>query len=273
MDQKRISDLTELAQQLQSTDYVPLLHNSVTYKYAPFNYFVKNSGSETITGVKTFNSSPIVPTATSPTEATNYGQVVKNTGDETIAGIKTFSSTPIMTIQGGSASAAKDIIQVRYDTAANWTSSNPILHLGEKGLETDTGKEKTGDGVTAWNSITKYTIPIRQGTYTPTIVNDLNITSVTARVARYTQTGNRVLVRGSVLINVTTSDVLSSFYLSTPIATAFSNFVHASGSAHTETRGGMSIYANSSGSSVMFRGSGIAAGNQELTYMFEYDIV
>jgi len=46
-----------------------------------------------------------------------------------------------------------DIIQVRRDTAANWTSANPTLRQGEKGLETDTGKEKTGDGVTAWNSL------------------------------------------------------------------------------------------------------------------------
>jgi len=46
-----------------------------------------------------------------------------------------------------------DVIQIRRDTAANWTSVNPVLHQGEHGLETDTGKEKIGDGVTAWNSL------------------------------------------------------------------------------------------------------------------------
>ena len=45
------------------------------------------------------------------------------------------------------------IIQVRHDTAANWTSANPILALGEFGLETDTNKLKRGDGVTRWNNI------------------------------------------------------------------------------------------------------------------------
>jgi uncharacterized protein YegP (UPF0339 family) len=44
-------------------------------------------------------------------------------------------------------------IQKRRGTAAQWTAENPILLIGEPGYETDTGKEKTGDGVTAWNSL------------------------------------------------------------------------------------------------------------------------
>jgi len=42
-------------------------------------------------------------------------------------------------------------IKLRRDTAANWTTTNPVLALGEPGLETDTRKVKYGDGVTAWN--------------------------------------------------------------------------------------------------------------------------
>jgi hypothetical protein len=41
-------------------------------------------------------------------------------------------------------------IKLRRDTAANWIAANPILAAGEPGLETDTGKVKYGDGVTAW---------------------------------------------------------------------------------------------------------------------------
>jgi hypothetical protein len=41
-------------------------------------------------------------------------------------------------------------IQIRYDTAANWTAENPVLLLGELGYETDTGNIKIGDGTTAW---------------------------------------------------------------------------------------------------------------------------
>jgi hypothetical protein len=45
------------------------------------------------------------------------------------------------------------IIQIRRDTASNWTSANPILALGEMGAETDTSKIKIGDGTTAWASV------------------------------------------------------------------------------------------------------------------------
>lgn len=46
-----------------------------------------------------------------------------------------------------------DIIQVRRDLAASWTSANPTLAQGELGYETDTGKMKVGDGSTAWTSL------------------------------------------------------------------------------------------------------------------------
>lgn len=44
-------------------------------------------------------------------------------------------------------------IQMRRDTAANWTSADPTLAEGELGLETDTGLFKFGDGATVWTSL------------------------------------------------------------------------------------------------------------------------
>jgi hypothetical protein len=44
-------------------------------------------------------------------------------------------------------------IQIRRDTAANWTSNDPVLSLGEQGFETDTNKVKIGDGVAAWSAL------------------------------------------------------------------------------------------------------------------------
>jgi hypothetical protein len=41
----------------------------------------------------------------------------------------------------------------RRDTAANWTAANPTLLAGELGYESDTGKWKVGDGITAWTSL------------------------------------------------------------------------------------------------------------------------
>lgn len=45
------------------------------------------------------------------------------------------------------------VIKTRRDTAANWSSVNPVLALGEIGIETDTRKIKFGDGTTPWNSL------------------------------------------------------------------------------------------------------------------------
>jgi hypothetical protein len=58
-------------------------------------------------------------------------------------------------------------IQIRRGTAAQWTSTNPILASGELGAETDTNKIKCGNGSTAWNSL-------------PYIAAEGDITGVTA---------------------------------------------------------------------------------------------
>lgn len=44
-------------------------------------------------------------------------------------------------------------IQLRRDTAANWSTNNPTPSAGEPCFETDTGKLKIGDGITAYNSL------------------------------------------------------------------------------------------------------------------------
>lgn len=44
-------------------------------------------------------------------------------------------------------------LQQRNDTAANWTSANPVLAKGEMGIEIDTLNFKFGDGTTAWQSL------------------------------------------------------------------------------------------------------------------------
>ena len=44
-------------------------------------------------------------------------------------------------------------IQMRRDTAANWTAANPVLNAGEFGYESDTDSLKVGTGTTAWTSL------------------------------------------------------------------------------------------------------------------------
>jgi len=47
-------------------------------------------------------------------------------------------------------------IKLRRGTAAQWTAADPILAAGEPGFETDTGKHKIGDGVTAWAGLSYF---------------------------------------------------------------------------------------------------------------------
>ena len=50
-------------------------------------------------------------------------------------------------------------IQLRRDTASNWTSATPTLAAGEFAVETDTDKYKIGDGSTAWTSLGYSSLP------------------------------------------------------------------------------------------------------------------
>lgn len=47
-------------------------------------------------------------------------------------------------------------VRLRRGTAAAWTAANPILALGEVGIETDTRRFKVGDGILAWSALSYY---------------------------------------------------------------------------------------------------------------------
>jgi hypothetical protein len=63
------------------------------------------------------------------------------------------------------------IIQLRRDTAANWTSNDPILASGEIGYETDTDKFKIGTGNTAWTSLLYFQANAQVTINSPTFSN------------------------------------------------------------------------------------------------------
>jgi len=105
-------------------------------------------------------------------------------------------------------------IQVRRDTAANWTSQNPTLAEGEVGFEKDTGKFKVGPtGGALWNSITKYAVDASYVTGTSlstsvttatgiTSVGTLGSLSVTGTTTSGTFSGN-----GASLTNLNTGNL------------------------------------------------------------------
>lgn len=112
-------------------------------------------------------------------------------------------------------------IQLRRDTAINWTNQDTILFEGEIGVETDTLFFKIGDGVTAWGNLVYQSPPgppgpalVPNGTVTTPnqIVADVGI--VTLGVGREYQfiegSGSNVVVSAipQITVGVTVGDEL-----------------------------------------------------------------
>ena len=93
--------------------------------------FVGVNNAQTIAEIKTFSSNPL-STATQSTNAnalTKYSAVVKNSGDETIAGIKTFSSTISGSINGNASTVTNGVYTTGDQTieGVKAFSSSPIV--------------------------------------------------------------------------------------------------------------------------------------------------
>ncbi len=115
---------------------------------------VKLTGNQTVAGVKTFSSSPVVPTPTNGTDASTKGYVdtgltakaddtavVKLTGNQTIAGIKTFSSSPVVpTPSNGTDASNKTYVDTGVSSRA---ADSAVVH--------NTGNETVG-GVKTFSS-------------------------------------------------------------------------------------------------------------------------
>ena len=88
-------------------------------------------------------------------------------------------------------------IKLRRDTAANWTSANPVLNQGEPGLETDTGKLKVGDGSTAWTSLAysaaELPLPASLGGTGATSQNWQGLLTPTTQTTTYTATAGQLV--------------------------------------------------------------------------------
>ena len=109
-------------------------------------------------------------------------------------------------------------MQQRRDTAANWTSVNPTLLSGELGYETDTGKFKTGNGSTVWNSlayvpgfsISAYplaTADIADDAVTGAkLANNIDIAG-TLDVTNAATFDNNVTIQGDLTVNGTTTTI------------------------------------------------------------------
>jgi len=97
-------------------------------------------------------------------------------------------------------------IQIRRDTATNWSSANTILAQGEMALETDTGKLKVGDGTTAWGALDYSLDPVgATGRVTGADASNVStkLYSPTANVVLEPGTGGTVVANGNMTVNGT----------------------------------------------------------------------
>jgi len=114
----------------------------------------------------------------------------------------------------------KTRIQLRRDTASNWSSVNPTLSSGEIGYETDTNYIKIGDGSTAWNTLK----------YATVLPSDSRLTNARVPTAHASTHG----ASGTDPITITTAQV-------TGLDTALSG---TAGFGHTHDLGGSTITGN-----------------------------
>lgn len=99
-------------------------------------------------------------------------------------------------------------IQVRNDTASNWSTANTLLLAGEIGYETDTGRFKIGNGTDVWSNLTFGTTNLSSP---PAIGNTLANT-----VAATTMTANTIVATvgaGFQNMTVLTSGVANTWSL------------------------------------------------------------
>lgn len=100
--------------------------------------------------------------------------------------------------------------QQRYDTATNWSAKNPVLLVGEIGIESDTGKLKVGNGITAWNSLgyVGITTEYLQSNYlpktNPIVSGAILMTDSNSKITRNTVSpaGNNIGVNGVMITHI-----------------------------------------------------------------------
>jgi hypothetical protein len=119
-------------------------------------------------------------------------------------------------------------IKTRHDTAANWLSVNPVLALGEAGVETDTRKVKYGDGLTSWMDLLYASEPNQFDYQWTDGVNDntWHVVTVTgAKEFEYETPGHKytIVANTATLVDSTTYDVDSIVYDMEYVDIAYAN--------------------------------------------------
>jgi len=128
-------------------------------------------------------------------------------------------------------------IQLRRDTAANWTSNNPTLREGEIGIETDTLKMKVGNGSSTWTQITSYANVV-PGNLNTTLNGYVEVTDIGAEsgVAGLNGLQNLLIPNDSIIFEGATEDGYeTTLTVTDPTADRTITFPNASGTVALTT--------------------------------------
>jgi hypothetical protein len=104
----------------------------------------------------------------------------------------------------------------RRDTAANWTSNNPIPLEGEICLETDTDGFKIGNGTNTWTELISYFTPGYRQSYSITTASDETVALPNATTTKASYVIKRTGVgTGKVLFTTVSSQTINGTAAST----------------------------------------------------------
>ena len=136
-------------------------------------------------------------------------------------------------------------IQLRRDTAADWTSNNPTLAAGEFGWESDSNRFKIGDGSAAWASLS-YADTLK--TLGDILVNGSTISAPSNGDLTLTTSGTGNINLGEFVVNGTTLSSSDSSSININEGLIVDGALNSSGQA---TLSGLS-YPTSDGSANQF---------------------
>ena len=219
------------------------------------NVFVQLSTDQTIAGVKTFSSSPIVPTSTTSTQAVNKGQLdlKSNSASPTFTGTVVLpSTTSIGTVSNteiGYLDGVTSAIQTQLGTKAPLSSptftgtvggiTSSMIGLGSVNNTSDADKPVSTATQTALNLKANLSSPDLTGTPTaPTANTGTNTTQIATTANVY----NSVIGFGQTWQNVTASRANGTTYTNStgkPIMISVNV-----GNASTSVKGSFSVTVN-----------------------------
>jgi hypothetical protein len=147
-------------------------------------------------------------------------------------------------------------IKLRRDTTANWAAANPILAVGEPGINTDTNGIKYGDGVTAWNSLPYAGIvPSATGNLIPALGNTYTLGNVTNPWASLYVSGNTIYL-GNVVLTAT-GNAFTINGNTVPVANGNATFASVSTTGNVNVGGQISVAGNVTGAYFSGNGAGL----------------